>query len=141
MGHKKYTKKEVEEVVKHLLATDPELNNWHSPKGVAAKRARGISIKLTQDEHWAIKFLCKRERMSMDHLVKWMLIGHYIKKEPQVVLECARVAGQRVMRELFGVIAKKSARLMPELKVEAPPKKHKKKVKFSYYPNEIEETG
>jgi hypothetical protein len=101
-----YSKADIEKIVKHLLAQDPEINEWHSPKGVR-KKDNAIFVRLTDDEEVAFKWLMKKRGCTtMAGLVKLWAIEAFIKVDNKLVVKLTKEIGKNEMTRIFGVAAR-----------------------------------
>jgi len=110
-----YSRADIELIIAHLLADDPEISNWHSPKGVLPKKTMGITVKVQEDEYWVIKHLAEKNRLSMAEMLKSLVLGHFVKHEPEIVLPMTKDVGSKVMLKLFGIAARKTKKKIRRL--------------------------
>ena len=103
-----YSRADIELIIAHLLADDPDISNWHSPKGVLPKKSMTITFKVQEDEYWVIKHLAEKNRISVAEMIKALVLGHFVKHEPEIVLPMTKDVGSKVMLKLFGIAARKT---------------------------------
>ena len=99
----KYTKGDVKQIIEHLLATDPDVNKWHSPKGVAPRKREAVHLNLSKDEYWVFRYVAKINGTEISAMIRGLVLKHFIRHDPNVCLRMTKEVGSEVMSKLFGV--------------------------------------